>query len=219
MNGVRSIVSRGRRMLSGFIALGAVVVAASFPSVAAPSRSEAVPGTPAPGFQLVDSKGNAHSLSDFRGKFVVLEWVNYECPFVGKHYRSGNMQSLQKEYTAKGVVWLSICSSAPGRQGYYHGPELTERIAAMKAVPTDYLVDAGGEVGQMYGAKATPTMAVIDPKGMLLYEGGIDDIASTDVEDIPRAHNYLREVLDAALAGKPVPISSSRAYGCSVKYK
>jgi len=196
-----------------------LILATAWLSIAAPSSAEAIPGKAAPSFRLVDSQGNAHALGDFKGKYVVLEWVNYECPFVGKHYRSGNMQALQKEYTSKGVVWLSICSSAPGKQGFYEGTELAERITAMKAVPTAYLVDADGEVGQMYGAKSTPTMAVIDPRGILLYEGGIDDIASTDVADIGRAHNFLREVLDAALSGKPVPISSSRAYGCSVKYK
>ncbi len=203
------------RMLS----LGVLAVVSATIVFGAEHRSAAVPGQTAPAFRLVDSQGKDHALSDFKGKFVVLEWVNYECPFVGKHYRSGNMQELQKEYTAKGVVWLSICSSAPGRQGYYEGTDLTRRITEMKAVPTAYLIDANGDVGQLYGAKATPTMAVVDPTGKLVYEGGIDDIASTNIEDIPRAHNFLREVLDAALAGKPVPLTSSRAYGCSVKYK
>ncbi len=219
MNGVNPMVSSVRVAVTRTIVVAALTLASASLVFAAAKRSEAEPGKPAPGFQLVNSKGKDLSLSDFRGKYVVLEWVNYECPFVGKQYRSGNMQALQKAYTAKGVVWLSICSSAPGRQGYYQGSELAERIAAMKAVPTDYLVDASGDVGQRYGAKSTPTMAVIDPKGILLYEGGIDDIPSTDVADIPRAHNFVREVLDAALAGKPVPLSSSRAYGCSVKYK
>jgi peroxiredoxin len=180
--------------------------------------ASAVPGRPAPTFHLKDNLGNEHALSQYRGKYVVLEWVNYGCPFVGKHYRSGNMQELQKEYTGKGVVWLSICSSAPGKQGYYEGKELTEKIAQMKAVPTAYLVDAGGNVGRLYDAKATPTMAVINPEGVLVYEGGIDDIASTDVADIPKAHNFVREVLDAVLNGKPAPLESSRPYGCSVKY-
>lgn len=180
--------------------------------------SSAVPGKQAPTFQLKDNEGKEHALSQYRGKYVVLEWVNYECPFVGKHYRSGNMQSLQKEYTQKGVVWLSICSSAPGKQGYYNGKTLTDQIERMNAVPTAYLVDPEGTVGKLYEAKATPTMAIINPEGVLLYEGGIDDIASTDVADISRAHNYVREVLDAALNGKPVPVSSSRPYGCSVKY-
>lgn len=212
----------GLLMPAGKLVLGGIGLSLTFIATAvfagAPNASVAAPGKPAPNFQLADNKGDGHSLSEYKGKYVVLEWVNFQCPFVGKHYRSGNMQALQKEYTGKGVVWLSICSSAPGKEGYFEGKDLAERIQSMKAVPTAYLVDSKGDVGQMYGAKATPTMAVIDPNGVLLYEGGIDDIASTNIEDIPRAHNFVREVLDAALAGKPAPVSSSRAYGCSVKY-
>ena len=217
MNAAVGVLMPAGRLVFGGIGLCLTLFAATV-FAGAPSATIAVPGKPAPNFQLADNKGDEHSLSEYKGKYVVLEWVNYQCPFVGKHYRSGNMQALQKEYTGKGVVWLSICSSAPGREGYFEGKELAERIQSMKAVPTAYLVDAKGEVGQSYGAKATPTMVVIDPSGMLLYEGGIDDIASTNVEDIPRAHNFVREVLDAALAGKSAPVSSSRAYGCSVKY-
>jgi hypothetical protein len=149
---------------------------------------------------------------------VVLEWVNFECPFSRKHYISGNMPELQKEYTAKGVTWLSICSSAPGKEGYFEGDDLKERIGKMKAVPTAYLIDDQGAVGRMYAAKTTPHMFIIDPGGTLIYAGGIDDIPSTDINDIATARNYVREALDEAMAGKPVAVSVSRSYGCSVKY-
>ena len=176
------------------------------------------PGESAPDFTLKDSGGTSRSLSDYRGKYVVLEWVNFGCPFVQKHYNSGNMPSLQRTYTAKNVVWLSICSSAPGQQGYFEGEELAARIASMNAAPSAYLVDAEGRVGRLFAAKSTPTMYVIDPRGKIVYGGGIDDIASTNPEDIAKARNYVREALDLSLAGKSVEVSSSRAYGCSVKY-
>ena len=174
---------------------------------------------PAPGFTLVDNNGKTHSLSDFKGKFVVLEWVNYDCPFVGKHYGSGNMQKLQNMYRARDVVWLSICSSAPGKQGHFEPQELKERMADEKAAPTAYLIDSDGKVGKMYDAKTTPHMFVINPKGILIYAGGIDDTPSTDTDDIPKAKNYVQAALDEALAGKPVSVKWSKPYGCSVKYK
>jgi peroxiredoxin len=176
-------------------------------------------GAPAPAFTLTDAGGKTHSLTDFKGKYVVLEWVNFGCPFVRKHYDSGNMQELQKLYTGKGVAWLSVCSSAPGKQGYFEGKELTERIAAEKSMATAYLVDKEGTVGQAYGAKTTPHMFIINPQGTLIYAGGIDDRASTNKEDIKGSVNYVRETLDAAMNGKPVKVSTSRSYGCSVKYK
>ncbi len=176
-------------------------------------------GAQAPAFTLADAGGTTHSLADFKGKFVVLEWVNFGCPFVRKHYDSGNMQGLQKTYRDRGVVWLSICSSAPGKQGYFEGKELTERIAAEKSRATAYLVDKDGTVGQAYGAKTTPHMFVINPEGTLIYEGGIDDKASTNREDLKTAVNYVREALDAAMSGKPVQVKTSRPYGCSVKYR
>jgi len=175
--------------------------------------------SPAPEFTLVDSEGSRHSLSDFKGKWVVLEWVNYDCPFVRKHYGSGNMQKLQKTYTGKGVVWLSVCSSAPGKQGHFSGSELKERIAKEKGAQTAYLVDEEGTVGKAYDAKTTPHMFIVDPKGTLAYAGGIDDIASTSQDDIARAENYVSMALDAALAGKPIATKGSKPYGCSVKYK
>jgi len=172
----------------------------------------------APDFMLTDANGKEHTLSDYRGKFVVLEWTNMDCPFVRKHYNSKNMQSLQKKYTEKGVVWLSICSSARGKQGNYEVAEIKKRSKEWNAARTAYLIDDSGRVGRMYGAKTTPHMFVIDPKGTLIYAGGIDDKPSTNTADVAGAHNFVSECLDAAMAGKPVKTKTSTPYGCSVKY-
>lgn len=192
-----------------------LLLAASLLRVA---RAETPAHRAAPDFALTDALGKTRKLSDYKGKFVVLEWVNYDCPFVRKHYGSGNMQKLQKEYTDKGVVWLSINSSAPGKQGRFTGEELAHRMAEFKVHPTAYLQDPDGAVGKLYKAKTTPTLFVIDPQGDVLYGGAIDDHPSTDQEDVPKARNYVSETLDAALAGKPVPVASTVSYGCAVKY-
>jgi peroxiredoxin len=176
------------------------------------------PGEAAPDFTLTDSKGTSHKLSDFRGKFVVLEWLNHDCPFVKKHYGSGNMQKLQQEYTAKGVIWLSIISSAPGKQGHRTGPQADADTKDKKANPTAVLLDPAGEVGQKYEAKTTPHMFVLDKDGKVIYAGAIDSIKSTDSTDVTKAENHVRAALDAALAGKPVSTPSTKPYGCSVKY-
>ena len=176
------------------------------------------PGEPAPEFTLTDSKGTSHKLSDFRGKLVVLEWLNHECPFVKKHYSGGDMQKLQKEYTAKGVVWLSIISSAPGKQGHRTGPQANADTEDKGAAPTAVLLDPAGEVGKKYDAKTTPEMFVIDKEGKVIYAGAIDSIKSTDSKDIAKAENHVRAALDAALAGQPVPTPKTKPYGCSVKY-
>jgi peroxiredoxin len=197
----------------------AIVLFVAAATASAAGSAGAKLDSPAPEFTLVDSEGSRHSLSDFKGKWVVLEWVNYDCPFVRKHYGSGNMQKLQKTYTGKGVVWLSVCSSAPGKQGHFSGSELKERIAKEKGAQTAYLVDEEGTVGKAYDAKTTPHMFIVDPKGTLAYAGGIDDIASTSQDDIARAENYVSMALDAALAGKPIATKGSKPYGCSVKYK
>jgi peroxiredoxin len=173
----------------------------------------------APDFKLTDSSGKTHSLSDFKGRYVVLEWINYDCPFVLKHYRSGNMQKLQREYTKKGVVWLTICSSAKGKQGYFSAKEIGEYSKKHKAMHTAYLVDSEGTVGRMYGAKTTPHMYVINPKGVLIYTGGIDDKRSTKTADVKGAMNYVSTSLDEAMRGKPVTVKSAAPYGCAVKYK
>ena len=183
-----------------------------------PAPAAVEPGEVAPEFTLTDSKGTPHKLSDFRGKLVVLEWLNHECPFVKKHYSGGDMQKLQKEYTAKGVVWLSIISSAPGKQGHRTGPQAEADTKDKNAAPTAVLIDPAGEVGQKYEAKTTPHMFVIDKEGKIIYAGAIDSIKSTNSADIAKAENHVRQALDAALAGKPVPNPETKPYGCSIKY-
>lgn len=176
-------------------------------------------GETAPDFTLPDSNGNTRSLSDYRGKIVVLEWLNHGCPFVQKHYNSGNMQKLQKAYTSKGIVWFSIISSAPGKQGYMTPEEATKAVQQKKAAPTAVLLDPEGTVGKLYGAKTTPHMFIIDSDGVLVYNGGIDDIRSTNPADIDKAKNYVQMALDELLSGKEVTVKTSQPYGCSVKYK
>jgi peroxiredoxin len=175
-------------------------------------------GKSAPDFTLTDSNGKARSLHDYKGKIVVLEWFNHGCPFVKKHYDSGNMPKLQKDYTAKGVIWLSICSSAPGKQGYGSGSEQNAVFREKDAAPTAILSDADGKVGHLYGARSTPSMYVIDKKGKLVYAGAIDDKPTTDLGDVAGAQNYVKAALDEVLEGKPVAVASTRSYGCSVKY-
>jgi hypothetical protein len=175
-------------------------------------------GQPAPEFTLTDSNGQSHNLSDFKGKFVVLEWLNHGCPFVQKHYDGGNMQGLQKEYTGKDVVWLSIVSSAPGKQGHM-SPEETNKAKEEKgSAATAILIDEDGTVGKLYDAKVTPELYVINPEGTLVYMGAIDDKKSVDAADVAGAKNYVKQALDEALAGNPVSEPATEAYGCSVKY-
>ncbi len=178
----------------------------------------AKPGEPAPGFTLKDVEGTEHTLADHKGKFVVLEWVNYDCPFVRKHYESENMPTLQKKWKEKDVIWYSVNSSAEGKQGHFEIPALKERIAKEKADPTAYLLDTDGTVGRLYGAKTTPHMYVINPEGVLIYAGAIDDKPTTKIKDVKKAKNYLEAALEAGIAGKPVATASTNAYGCSVKY-
>jgi len=184
----------------------------------APSRAQAVAGRPAPPFTLKDSNGARRSLSDSKGKYVVLEWVNHDCPFVGKHYGSGNMQKLQKAYAAKGVVWFSVNSSGPGQQGHVDGPGANALTKQKGAAPTAVLLDPDGKVGKAYGAKTTPHMFVIDPEGTVVYAGGIDDKPSTDQADVATARNFVAAALDSALAGKAVTTAAAPPYGCGVKY-
>jgi len=172
----------------------------------------------APDFTLNDAKGNTHTLSDHQGKYVVLEWVNYDCPFIRKHYNSNKMQNLQKKYRAKDVIWFSICSSAPGKQGFFKGKTLLNRIEKEDASPTAYLVDPTGKVGKKYNAKTTPHMFVIDPKGTLIYQGAIDDYPGFNPAKVSKAKNHITTILDSALAGKKIPRIKSKAYGCSIKY-
>jgi peroxiredoxin len=174
-------------------------------------------GEPAPAFSVADSNGKTVSLADYKGKYVVLEWTNHECPFVKKHY-SGNMQAQQKEFTGKGVVWLSVISSAPGKQGHVDGAKANELSKSRNAAPTAVLLDEKGEVGRLYGAKTTPHMFIVDPEGKLIYAGGIDSIDTADEEDLPKATQYVRVALNEAMAGKPVSQAKTKNYGCSVKY-
>jgi peroxiredoxin len=172
----------------------------------------------APDFVLKDVDGKEFKLSDLKGKAVVLEWINFDCPFVKKHYESNNMQSLQAKYTEKGIVWLAICSSAPGKQGHFSAEEIKKRTDNHKAKFTAYLIDEDGKVGKLYGAKTTPHMFIIDNNGTLVYAGAIDDKPTRDPKDIPNSLNYVSKALDELLDGKKVSTQSSQPYGCSVKY-
>ena len=182
------------------------------------SASGARVGSPAPAFTGIDAHGHTHRLSDYRGKYVVLEWTNKDCPFTRKQYDSGNMQALQKRWTAKGVVWLTILSSAKGEQGYMTASEENAWIARIRAGPTAAILDPSGTIGHAYEAKTTPHMYVIDPTGKLIYDGAIDDHPTTDVADVPKSKNYVSAALTQALAGRPVSVNHTRPYGCSVKY-
>lgn len=176
-------------------------------------------GETAPNFTLNDTNGVVHSLSQYKGKFVVLEWFNYDCPFVKKYYDHGTMQALQKEYKAKDVVWLAINSSAEGKEGYYPADKLNALSKEKGMAATAVFMDSDGKVGKLYGAKTTPHMFVIDPQGLLIYQGAIDNKPSTDTADLATAVNYVKSALDEALAGKAVTEASTKSYGCSVKYK
>jgi len=186
--------------------------------VAAPSAVAAQIGTPAPDFHGTDSNGKTQSLDQYRGKYVVLEWHNHDCPYTIKHYQSGNMQSLQKQWTAKGVVWFTVISSAPGQQGYVDASQENAYMKKMEAQPTAAILDPKGDIGHLYGAKTTPNMFIIDPSGKLIYAGAIDDHATTDVSDIQSSKNYVSLALTEAMSGQAVQTPATRAYGCSVKY-
>ena len=173
----------------------------------------------APEFTLKDIDGKEHKLSDYKGKLVVLEYVNYNCPFIKKHYdNSGNIPKLQETYKSKGVIWLSICSSAEGKQGYYSPEKVKEIQSDNGAKPTAYLIDEDGQVGKSFRARVTPHVFIIDTKGEIAYDGAIDSIKSTKAADIKKATPYVKNALDALLANKPVPVKESKPYGCGVKY-
>jgi peroxiredoxin len=198
------------------IAMAAVLV--SVAAFAAPTLANVQAGKAAPDFTAVDSNGMSHQLSSFKGKTVVLEWTNDGCPYVQKHYGAGNMQALQKAAADKGVVWLTVISSAPGTQGHVDGGAANKLTDGRKAVPTAVLLDPAGKVGKLYDAKTTPHMYVIDPKGNLAYAGAIDDKPTANQADINGARNYVTEALTAVAAGKAPAVTTTRAYGCSVKY-
>ena len=175
-------------------------------------------GLPAPDFSVADTAGNTHSLADFAGRTLVLEWTNHDCPFVIKHYGSGNMQALQQRYTADGAVWLTVISSAPGKQGHVSAEQADRLTASRGAAPTAVILDPEGTMGRAYDARVTPHMYVIDAEGTLVYMGGIDSIRSADPADIPRATPYVVNALEALRTGSPVPDPVTQAYGCTVKY-
>jgi peroxiredoxin len=188
-------------------------------AAAAVSADELKVGADAPAFSLKDTQGKTHSLADYKGKFVVLEWFNEGCPFVKKHYGSGNMQKLQKEYAGKDVVWLSINSSAEGEQGHVTPETAPKTMSEWNMNATKILLDHDGKVGKTYGAKTTPHMFVINPEGKLVYQGAIDSKATANAADIDGAENYVKVALDNSMAGKAVENTSTKPYGCSVKYK
>ena len=175
-------------------------------------------GAAAPAFTSTSTSGKAVSLGDYRGQIVVLEWTNHDCPYVRKHYDTGNMQALQAEATGQGVIWLSIISSAPGTQGHVSAGQADELTATRKARPSAVLLDPTGAVGKMYGATNTPHMYVVDKAGTLVYAGAIDDKPTSRRGDVQGAKNYVREALQAVAAGQPVKTPVTRAYGCTVKY-
>jgi peroxiredoxin len=194
------------RLLAGLLALSATLNAA------------VETGSAAPDFTLADTAGTTHSLSDFKGKYVVLEWTNHQCPFVVKHYKNGDMQAVQKDLTDDGAVWLQIVSSAEGKQGYISA-EKGEALRKEKAMhSTAMLLDGSGEVGKTYAARTTPHMYLIDPEGTLIYQGAIDSIKSTKPSDVAKATNYVKAAYASALAGEPIEAATTSPYGCGVKY-
>jgi hypothetical protein len=206
-------LSRRAVMLSALAMMGA-----SLYWLPGPVRANAQVGQLAPVFAGTDSQGRVHRLTDYRGRTVVLEWTNHDCPYVRKHYGSGNMQQLQRQAAADGVIWLSVISSAPGKQGHVTGRQADELTRSRGAGPHAVILDERGEIGRLYAAKTTPHMYIIDPRGTLVYMGGIDDRPSADPADIPGARNHVAMALAELKAGKPVSQPVTRPYGCSVKY-
>lgn len=203
-----------RRTLLGM----AVAASAAFATGPGQAAGTAKVDTPAPGFEGATASGGTISLDAYLGKTVVLEWTNHECPYVRKHYGAGNMQQTQRDALAKGVVWLSVISSAPGEEGYVEAAEAQELMRQRDANPTEVILDPKGEIGKLYGARTTPHMYIVDPDGVLKYMGGIDSIPSARESDIAKATNYVTVALNELAAGKPVSNPVTRAYGCSVKY-
>ena len=204
--------------MNKFLSIAAVSVAITSAGAAVSAFASATVGKAAPDFALVDVNGKAVKLADFKGKHVVLEWSNPGCPFVQKHYDSNNMQSLQKKYYAKDTVWLTINSTNSSHQDYLNNEKLKSYITAKNAAPDAYMADADGKVGKLYGAKTTPHMYVINPAGMVIYAGAIDDKPSANKADVAGAKNYVVAALDESKAGKPIATATTQAYGCSVKY-
>lgn len=175
-------------------------------------------GEKAPDFQVSDVDGKVHKLADYKGKYIVLEWMNDGCPFVKKHYESNNMQKLQKEYTGKDVVWLTVASSQKGKQGHWTADQAKAKAKTWNISSSAILLDNDAKMGKAYSAKVTPHMFVINPEGNVIYNGAIDSNDSSDAKDIPTSTNYVAEALNSSLAGKPVKVSTTKPYGCGVKF-
>lgn len=182
-------------------------------------RTSAVVGESAPLFEVMDAYGNTHSLSDYEGKFVVLEWLNHDCPFVRKHYDGGNMQKLQEKYTEQGVIWLSVISSVPGTQGHLEAEEAQAITKEKNASPTAVLLDTDSIMGRAYDARVTPHMYIINPEGTLLYNGAIDDKPTARLRDLDGAFNYVEAAMASAMNGEEIEIKTNTPYGCTVKYE
>jgi hypothetical protein len=231
MTSTTTLTRRSRKLLIVAGVAGAVLLLGAFAArrfVAMHSDPESLPelltvGGPAPAFTAVDTRGGSHSLAGYAGKWVVLEWFNHGCPYTKKHYAlvngTGNSQAMQQEYTQRGVIWLSVVSSGPGRQGYYSTPKKADDAAREKgAAPTAIIRDTAGVLGRLYGARNTPQYAIIDPEGVLRYAGAIDNRPSASAKDIARATSYVRAALDSGLAGRPIAVAQTQPYGCEVKY-
>jgi peroxiredoxin len=201
-------------MRKGLVAFAIIGLALVAPSLGWAARV----GAPAPDFTATDTNGKVHKLSEYQGKFVVLEWTNRGCPYTQKHYNSGNMQRLQREWTSRGVVWLTVISSAPGKQGYATAADENAYLKQANASPTAVLLDPAGTLGHLYDAKTTPHIFIINAHGELIYNGAIDDRPTTDVSDVSSAKNFVSLALEEATSGRPVSTPTSRPYGCSVKY-
>ena len=223
-------MSLKKKILTGVTGFTLAVAAVGFvnsdgdavPLTSAELSSAPKVGEAAPAFTAVDTRGAAHSLAGYKGQWVVLEWFNHGCPYVKKHYSSvdgkpGNTQAMHRDY-AKKVVWLSIVSSAPGKQGYASADEANEQMKEKGGAPTAIIRDTAGTLGRLYAARNTPQYAIIDPQGVLRYAGAIDDRPSPSISDIAEATNYVRAALDAGLAGKPIAVAQTQPYGCNVKY-
>jgi hypothetical protein len=182
------------------------------------ARATTLSAGPAPDFTLPDTQGGTHSLSDYRGQYVILEWLNYDCPFVRKHYGSGNMQATQARWTEEGVVWLAIVSSAPGKQGHFPNDVMNRRSEEYNGRQTAILMDEDGQVGRAFSARTTPQMVIINPEGEILYNGAIDNRPSPNPATIEGATNYVNQVMEEALAGRPISVSATQPYGCAVRY-
>lgn len=210
-----SIIERRRVLAIGLYCAAAII---TLRAGVQPATAQARIGAPAPAFTLTDSNGRTLSLADFKGKTMVLEWTNHDCPYVGKHYRGNNMQALQKKWTGQGVVWLSVISSGPGLEGHVSPQQANKLTADRGAAPSAVLLDPTGKVGRAYGARTTPHMYVINGEGVFIYMGGIDDQPTARLEDLKNARNFVDQALSELAQGKPVSATASRAYGCSIKY-